>query len=39
MLLAALLVVERRHPDPLVDVALVGRRALAAANLGGATMM
>lgn len=39
MLLAALLVVERRHPNPLVDVALIGRRAFAAANLGGATMM
>jgi DHA2 family methylenomycin A resistance protein-like MFS transporter len=38
-LLAAFVATERRHPEPLVDLALLGRRAFAAANLGGAMMM
>jgi DHA2 family methylenomycin A resistance protein-like MFS transporter len=38
-LLAAFVAAERRHPEPLVDLALLGRRAFAAANLGGAIMM
>jgi MFS transporter, DHA2 family, methylenomycin A resistance protein len=30
---------ERRHPEPLVDLGLLGRRAFALANLAGATML
>jgi MFS transporter, DHA2 family, methylenomycin A resistance protein len=38
-LLAGFAAVERRHPAPLVDLALLGRRRFAAANVGGATVM
>lgn len=38
-LLAAFVAVERRHPAPLVDLALLRRRRFAVANLGGATVM
>jgi DHA2 family methylenomycin A resistance protein-like MFS transporter len=39
VLLAAFVAAERRHPEPLVDLALLGRRTFAGANVGGATMM
>jgi DHA2 family methylenomycin A resistance protein-like MFS transporter len=38
-LMAAFAVVERRHPDPLIDLELLRRPAFAAANLGGGTMI
>jgi DHA2 family methylenomycin A resistance protein-like MFS transporter len=34
----ALVVVERRHPDPLIDIGLFRRRGFVAANLVGAVM-
>jgi DHA2 family methylenomycin A resistance protein-like MFS transporter len=38
-LLAAFTRVERRHPDPLVDLDLLRRPAFAAANLGGGALL
>jgi DHA2 family methylenomycin A resistance protein-like MFS transporter len=39
VLLAAFVRTERRHPDPLVDLSLLGRGPFAAANLGGGALL
>ncbi|MEA2126075.1 MAG: hypothetical protein QOI80_2857, partial [Solirubrobacteraceae bacterium] len=38
-LLVAFARAERRHPEPLVDLELLGRRAFAVANLGGGAVL